>query len=79
MAGTAGRNGIPGVREKDCRCRWDDGEIIDRIKEEFPPDHALGLFASTARRIRDALAFAGLEASPASSQRAHGAERSGRR
>ena len=53
----------------DCRYHWDDGEIIDSIKEEFPPDHVLGLFGTTAGRIRDALASAGLEAHTASSRR----------
>jgi hypothetical protein len=59
----------PVYDERDCRYHWDDGEIIDRIKEEFPPDHALGLFGTTAGRIRDTLASAGLEAHTASSRR----------
>jgi hypothetical protein len=54
--------------ERDGRYHWDDGEIIDRIKEEFPPDHAFGLFGTTPERIRDALASAGLEACTASSR-----------
>ncbi len=59
----------PVYDERDGRYHWDDGEIIDSIKEEFPPDHALGLFGTTAGRIRDALASAGLEAHTASSPR----------
>jgi hypothetical protein len=59
----------PVYDERDGLYHWDNGEIIDRIKEEFPPDHALGLFGTTAGRIRDALAFAGLEAHTASSRR----------
>ena len=59
----------PVYDERDCRYHWDDGEIIDSIKEEFPPDHALGLFGTTPGRIRDALTSAGLEAHTASSRR----------
>ena len=58
----------PVYDERDGLYHWDDGEIIDRIKEDFPPDHAFGLFGTTPGRIRDALASAGLEARVASSR-----------
>lgn len=47
---------------------WDDGEIIDRIKADFPPDHAFGLLGTTARQIARALQFGGLETRIASSR-----------
>jgi hypothetical protein len=53
--------------EKDGRHHWADGEIIDRICEQFPPNHLFGLFGTTPGQIVKALRFAGLEASRASS------------
>jgi hypothetical protein len=54
--------------EKDGRRHWVDGEIIDRICEDFPPDHLFGLFGTTPGQLAKALRFAGLEASWAASR-----------
>ncbi len=53
--------------EKDGRRHWADGEIIDRICEEFPPDHLFGLFGTTPGQLAKALRFTGLEVSWAAS------------
>jgi hypothetical protein len=45
----------------DGRYHWRDGEIIDQIKERFPPDNFFGLFGTTGAQIAHALAYAGLE------------------
>ena len=47
--------------ENDGRYHWRDDQIVDRIKERFPPDNFLGLFGTTGNQIRGALAWAGLE------------------
>ena len=47
--------------EKDGRHHWADGEIIDRICEEFPPNHLFGLLGTTPRQLAKALRSAGLE------------------
>lgn len=60
---------------RDGRYHWDDGEVIDRITADFPPDYFLGLFGTSGRRIRDALVSGGLEAESVSSRDA----REGRR
>ncbi len=49
--------------QKDGRHHWSDGEIVDRICEEFPPDHLFGLFGTTPGQLVKALWSAGLEAS----------------
>ena len=49
--------------EKDGCHHWEDGEIIDRICERFPPNHLYGLFGTTPGQLVKALRFAGLEAS----------------
>ena len=49
--------------EKDGRHHWAGGEIIDRICEEFPPNHLFGLFGTTPGQLTKALRAAGLEAS----------------
>jgi hypothetical protein len=54
--------------EKDGRHHWASGEIIDRICEEFPPNHLLGLFGTTPGQLAKALRSAGLEASWAASR-----------
>jgi hypothetical protein len=54
--------------EKDGRHHWVDGEIIDRICEEFPPNHLFGLFGTTPRQLARALRSAGLEANWAASR-----------
>lgn len=53
---------------RDGRYHWDDGEVVDRIRRDFPPDNLLGLFGTTGGRIRDALVSSGLEARAASSR-----------
>lgn len=53
---------------RDGRYHWDDGEIVDRIKADFPPDYFLGLFGTSGGRIRDALVSGGLEAESVSSR-----------
>jgi hypothetical protein len=53
--------------EKDGRYHWVDGEIIDRICEDFPPNHLFGLFGTTPGQLVEALRFAGLKASWAAS------------
>jgi hypothetical protein len=55
--------------EKDGRRHWADGEIIDRICEDFPPNHLFGLFGTTPGQLVRALRFAGLEASWAASRK----------
>ncbi len=45
----------------DGRYHWRDGQIIDQIKERFPPDNFFGLFGTTGTQIANALAYAGLE------------------
>jgi hypothetical protein len=47
----------------DGRRHWADGEIIDRIGEDFPPDHLFGLFGTTPGQLTKALRSAGMEAS----------------
>ena len=47
--------------EKDGRHHWRDCQIIDRIKERFPPDNFFGLFGTTGDQIRRALTDAGLD------------------
>jgi hypothetical protein len=54
--------------ERDGRHHWVDGEIIDRICEEFPPNHLFGLLGTTPDQLAKALLFAGLEASWAASR-----------
>jgi hypothetical protein len=49
--------------ERDGRYHWVDGEIIDRICEEFPPNHLFGLFGTTPGQLAKALQSAGLHAS----------------
>ena len=49
--------------EKDGRHHWSDGEIVDRICEESPPNHLFGLFGTTPDQLARALCSAGLEAS----------------
>jgi hypothetical protein len=53
----------PNYDENDGRHHWSDGEIIDRICEDFTPDHLFGLFGTTPRQLENALRSAGLEAS----------------
>jgi hypothetical protein len=53
--------------ENDGHCHWADGEIIDRICEDFPPDHLFGLFGTTPGQLGKVLRSAGLEASWAAS------------
>ena len=53
---------------KDGRYHWDDGGIVDRIKEDFPPNYFLGLFGTTGNQIRKALVSGGLEASVTASR-----------
>jgi hypothetical protein len=53
--------------ENDGRRHWADGEIIDRICEDFPPDHLFGLFGTTPGQLGKVLRSAGLEASWAAS------------
>ena len=57
----------PNYDGKDCRLHWVDGEIIDRICEDFPPNHLFGLFGTTPCQLERALRYAGLEASWAAS------------
>lgn len=54
--------------EKDGRHHWESGEIIDRICEEFPPNHLFGLLGTTPGQLAKALRAAGLEASWAASR-----------
>jgi hypothetical protein len=54
--------------ENDGRRHWVDGEIIDRICADFPPDHLFGLLGTTPGQLAKALRFAGLEASWAASR-----------
>jgi hypothetical protein len=54
--------------EKDGRPHWADGEIIDQICEDFPPNHLFGLFGTTPGQLAKALRFAGLEAGWAASR-----------
>ena len=49
--------------EKDGCYHWEDGEIIDRICEGFPPNHLFGLFGTTPGQLAKALISARLEAS----------------
>ena len=58
----------PAYDESDGRHHWEDGEVIDRISEEFPPDHLFGLLGTTPDQLARALEFGGLEASWASSR-----------
>ena len=53
----------PNYDEKDGRRHWADGEIIDRICEDFPPNHLFGLFGTTPGQLAKALRSARLEAS----------------
>lgn len=46
---------------KDDSYHWEDGKIIDRIKEDFPPNHAFGLLGTSAQQIARALEFGALE------------------
>ncbi len=48
--------------ENDGHGHWVDGEIIDRICEDFPPDHLFGLFGTTPGQLGKVLRSAGLEA-----------------
>jgi hypothetical protein len=57
----------PNYDEIDGRLHWVDGEIIDRICEDFPPNHLFGLFGTTPGQLERALRYAGLEASWAAS------------
>jgi hypothetical protein len=52
----------PVYDENDGRRHWADGEIIDRIGDDLPPDHLFGLFGTTPGRLKRALRFAGLDA-----------------
>jgi hypothetical protein len=54
--------------EKDGCYHWASGEIIDRICEDFPPNHLFGLFGTTPGQIAKALRSAGLEANWAASR-----------
>ncbi len=54
--------------EKDGCYHWEDGEIIDRICEGFPPNHLFGLFGTTPGQVAKALRSAGLEANWAASR-----------
>lgn len=54
--------------EKDGCYHWADGEIIDRICEDFPPDHLFGLFGTTPGQVVKALRCAGLKANLAASR-----------
>jgi hypothetical protein len=49
--------------ENDGHRHWADGEIIDRICEDFPPNHLFGLFGTTPGQLGKVLRYAGLEAS----------------
>ena len=53
----------PNYDGKDCRLHWVDGEIIDRICDDFPPNNVFGVFGTTPGQLAKALRFAGLEAS----------------
>jgi hypothetical protein len=57
----------PNYDGKDCRLHWVDGEIIDRICDDFPPNNVFGVFGTTPGQLAKALRFAGLEASWAAS------------
>jgi hypothetical protein len=57
----------PNYDEIDGRLHWVDGEIIDRICEDFPPNNVFGVFGTTPAQLAKALRFAGLEASWAAS------------
>ena len=57
----------PNYDEKDGRRHWADGEIVDRICEDFPPNHLFGLFGTTPSQLEKALRFADLEANWAAS------------
>ena len=48
--------------ENDGHRHWADGEIIDRICEDFPPNHLFGLFGTTPGQLGKVLRSAGLEA-----------------
>jgi hypothetical protein len=61
--------------EKDGRHHWSDGEIVDRICGEFPPDHLFGLFGTTPGQLARALRSAGLEASWAASRNEDGRQK----
>jgi hypothetical protein len=49
--------------ENDGHRHWVDGEIIDRICGDFPPNHLFGLFGTTPGQLGKVLRSAGLEAS----------------
>ena len=53
--------------ENDGHRHWADGEIIDRICADFPPDHLFGLFGTTPGQLGKVLRSAGLEVSWAAS------------
>ena len=59
----------PVYDEKDGRYHWEDGGVIDRISEDFPPDYLFGLLGTTPDRLARALESGGLEASWVSSRR----------
>ena len=62
----------PAYDAGDGCCHWDDGKIIDRIQEDFPPDNFLGLFGTTPNQLRNALTFFGLETKVDSSKNTRG-------
>lgn len=51
----------PFYDEEDGRYHWRDKEIVDHIKNRFPPDNLFGLLGTSGQRIADALGCAGLE------------------
>lgn len=59
--------GKPIYDERDGRHHWADGEIIDRICKQFPPNHLFGLFGTTPSQLAKALRSAGLKVSWAAS------------
>lgn len=57
--------------ERDGRRHWHDGEVIDRISADHPPDQLFGLLGTTGRRISRALEANDLVTSVASSPSKH--------
>ena len=53
--------------ENDGRRHWADGEIVDRICKDFPPNNLFGLFGTTPGQLGKVLRSAGLEANWAAS------------
>jgi hypothetical protein len=66
----------PVYDENDGRRHWADGEIIDRISGDFPPDHLFGLFGTTPGQLQRALQATSLESSwVASTHKGEGRQR----